>query len=117
MEIINISNFLGNNLMSRPLAHDLLYYMRNSDKLNAILDFAGVEFMTRSFADEFYNLFLSGKTADVNVRIENMSEDMQAMIDVVRRTQNVKWNNMPEIKAVKPKDFNAMDSYFASLSV
>jgi len=117
MESIKVSSILGRNLIARPLVHDLLSYVRNSGSLDAELDFSGTEFMTRSFADEFHNVFLSGRTADVSVRMANMPDDMRALLEAVGNTQRGSKPKQPEIRVFKPKDFDAMDAFFAQMAI
>lgn len=56
----------------------------NSGVDSVVIDFQGVKFATRSFIDEFYNLFL--KTPDANafrVELANVPADIKAMLDSV----------------------------------
>ena len=71
-----------------------LFYIVGSLSLLSIItiavekDFQGVKFATRSFIDEFYNLFM--KTPDTNtfrVELTNVPTDIKAMLDAVSRTQ------------------------------
>ena len=53
-----------------------------------ILDFSNVQFATRSFVDEFYNVFLKTPNANsVKVEITNVPEDVNAILEAVSRTQ------------------------------
>ena len=88
MKTIDIAQILSPDLKSRMRAQDLRLYIQNSGEDAVVLDFRNVKFATRSFIDEFYNLFL--RTPDANsfsVEIINMPEDIKAMLDVVSRTQ------------------------------
>lgn len=54
-----------------------------------VLDYAHVDFASRGFMDEFYNLFL--KTPDDNpftVTVQNLSHDLTLILDAVSRTQH-----------------------------
>lgn len=92
MKTIDITQILSPDLKSRMRAQDLKLFMENSDEKSFMLDFKNVKFATRSFMDEFYNLFL--KTPDTNpfrVQVTNVPVDIKAMLDAVSRTQmNVK---------------------------
>ena len=88
MKTIDLAQILSPDLKSRMRAQDLRLYIQNSDEDAVALDFRNVKFATRSFIDEFYNLFV--RTPDANsfsVEIINMPEDIKAMLDVVSRTQ------------------------------
>ena len=102
MKTIDISQILSPDLKSRMRAQDLKLLLENSGEDSFVLDFSNVKFATRSFMDEFYNLFL--KTPEANpftVEITNVPEDIKAMLDAVSRTQisvKVIASNIPEVK-------------------
>ena len=55
-----------------------------------VMDFEGVEFISRGFADQFHKDRLSfQERTGVQVEIENASPDVQHMLQVVSRTQDV----------------------------
>lgn len=88
MKTIDIAEILSSDLKSRMRAQDLKMLIENSGTDAVEIDFQGVKFATRSFIDEFYNLFL--KTPDANtfsVELINVPEDIKAMLDAVSRTQ------------------------------
>ena len=102
MKTIDIAQILSPDLKSRMRAQDLRLLLENSSEDSFVLDFSNVKFATRSFMDEFYNLFL--KTPEANpftVEITNVPEDIKAMLDAVSRTQisvKVIASNIPEVK-------------------
>ena len=56
----------------------------------------GYQFATRSFIDEFYNLFLKDASSlPFKVEITNVPEDIQAMITSVSKTQT-------KVKTIRP---------------
>lgn len=88
MKTIDIADILSPDLKSRMRAQDLKVLIENSGANDVEMDFQGVKFATRSFIDEFYNLFL--KTPDTNaftVELTNVPSDIKAMLDAVSRTQ------------------------------
>ena len=88
MKTIDISQILTPDLKSRMRAQDLRLLMENSEENAFVVDFQGVKFATRSFIDEFYNLFLKNPSANAfTVEITNVPEDIKAMFDAVSRTQ------------------------------
>ena len=88
MKTIDIAQILSPDLKSRMRAQDLRLYIQNSGEDAVVLDFRNVKFATRSFIDEFYNLFVRMPDANsFSVEIINMPEDIKAMLDVVSRTQ------------------------------
>lgn len=101
MKTIDIAQILSPDLKSRMRAQDLKMLMENSEEDSFIIDFANVKFATRSFMDEFYNLFMKNTAANpFNVQITNVPEDIKAILDAVSRTHvNVKVipSDTPEI--------------------
>jgi len=88
MKTIDIAQILSPDLKSRMRAQDLKLLIENSNTDAVEIDFQGVKFATRSFIDEFYNLFM--KTPDTNtfrVELTNVPTDIKAMLDAVSRTQ------------------------------
>ena len=88
MKTIDIAQILSPDLKSRMRAQDLKLLIENSEADVVEMDFHGVKFATRSFIDEFYNLFLKNPEANAfKVELTNVPEDIKTMLDVVSRTQ------------------------------
>ena len=88
MKKIDIAQILSPDLKSRMRAQDLQLFIQNSGADEVELDFSNVKFATRSFMDEFYNLFIKDTEANsFTVKITNVPEDIKAMLDAVSRTQ------------------------------
>lgn len=113
MKTFAVREILGRDLTSRPFAHDLYNYIENSGEREAVLDFAGVEFSSRSFMDEFYNLFVK----DGSASIINMSPDLRTMLDVVESTQNRKKEVPASRTYYKAKSIEDMKEWFAIHSI
>lgn len=89
MKIIDITQILSPDLKSRVRAHDLDLFIRNSEEDAVVLDFSKVQFATRSFMDEFYNLFLKNpNNLPYHVEITNVPEDINRILESVSHTQN-----------------------------
>ena len=85
---MDIAQILSPDLKSRMRAQDLKLLIENGEEKEVVLDFQGVKFATRSFIDEFYNLFLKNPKANIfQVKLTNMPEDIKTMLDTVSRTQ------------------------------
>lgn len=96
MITIDITSILSPDLKSRSRAHDLMLFVKNSNESEVILDFIKVMFATRSFIDEFYNLFLKDASSlPFKVEITNVPEDIQAMLTSVSKTQT-------KVKTIRP---------------
>lgn len=88
MVTIDITKILSPDLKSRNRAADLLLFINNTQEKEVILDFQNVKFATRSFIDEFYNLFLRNPSENTfSLTITNVPEDINTMIETVAHTQ------------------------------
>lgn len=88
MKTIDITQVLSQDLKSRLRAQDLKLFIENSGEDTVVLDFNNVKFATRSFIDEFYNLFLKNPSAHpYRVEITNVPEDINTILEAVSRTQ------------------------------
>ena len=57
-KIIDIAKCIGRDLNSRIVVRDLYDKIINENMTHVIIDFSNVNFATRSFMDEFYNIFV-----------------------------------------------------------
>ena len=109
MKTIDIAQILSPDLKSRMRAQDLKLLIENSEADVVEIDFHGVKFATRSFIDEFYNLFLKNPEANAfKVELTNVPEDIKTMLDAVSRTQvraKVIPSQMQEISFANVKEF------------
>lgn len=117
MKTIDITQILSPDLKSRMRAQDLELYIRNSGEEAVVLDFSNVKFATRSFIDEFYNLFLkSPDSLPYRVEITNVPEDINTILETVSRTQTrakVIPSHTPERSF---KDVNELLSFLSSVA-
>ena len=114
MRTIDITEILSQDLKSRMRAKDLKEYVDNIQENEVKLDFQKVNFATRSFIDEFYNLFLKDPSSlSYSLEIENMPEDIKVMLETVSKTQ-VRTNVIPS----KSEEiyFNDVDDFIKYLS-
>lgn len=87
---IDITNILSQDLKSRSSVKDLLLYIQNLDEHAVNIDFAHVLFATRSFIDEYYNVFIKSNDQLNHIKVAtiNIPEDIKAVFLAVSRTQN-----------------------------
>lgn len=88
MKTIDVAKLIGVSPISRPLVHDLFNLAKNSQEKEILLDFFGVEFASRSFMDEFYNVFLKDADMGFSVEVNGMNSDLQAILAAVKKTQS-----------------------------
>ena len=87
MKTIDITTILGTELKSRTSARDFAKYLHNMKINEVCVDFSRVNSVTRSFMDEFYQLFLkAGKTMNASVNMKNMNQQAEAFLKSVEQT-------------------------------
>lgn len=105
---IDVTSVLARVLSSRAQVHDLRLFLRNTGATDVVLDFAHVSFATRSFMDEFYNVFLAKEDASLHVEIQNLSPDFRAMLSAVKRTQR---KSVKTASSSSTKSFDSVDAF------
>ena len=92
MKSIGIASLLSPDLKSRTAVSDLLMYVKSMRDNDVRIDFANVQFATRSFMDEYYNTFVDdhGQLGDIRVESVNLPDDIKYMLNVVSQTQTGK---------------------------
>ena len=118
MKTIDIAQSLSPDLKSRMRAQDLKQLIENSEADIVEMDFHGVKFATRSFIDEFYNLFLKNPEENAfRVELTNVPEDIKTMLDVVSHTQ-VRAKTIPsQTEEISFKDVKEFLNYLSSIAV
>lgn len=116
MKTIDIAAILTPDLKSRMRAQDLKLMIENSGANAVEMNFQGVKFATRSFIDEFYNLFLKNPEDNAFVvELTNVPADIKAMLDAVSRTQ-VRAKVIPsQSQEVSFKDVKEFMNYFSTV--
>ncbi len=116
IKTIDVAAILSPDLKSRMRAQDLKLLIEISGADSVVMDLKGVKFATRSFIEEFYNLFF--KTPDANtfrVELTNVPSDIKAMQGAVSRKQ-IRVNVIPsQSQEVAFKDVNDLLDYFNTL--
>ena len=94
--VIDVAKVLSQDIISRSRARGLMAYIVERELTDVELDFKDIKFATRSFIDEFYNVFLKDASSlPFKVEITNVPEDIQAMITSVSKTQT-------KVKTIRP---------------
>ena len=118
MKTIDITQILSPDLKSRTRVHDLDLFIRNSGEEDVVLDFSKVQFATRSFIDEFYNLFLKNSDGlPYRVQITNMPEDINTILETVSHTQTGIKVIPPHIPVRRFKDVNELLQFLSSVAL
>jgi hypothetical protein len=116
-KVIDITTFTGRDLKSRIAVREFrdLILSHNADLI--IIDFKNVNFATRSFIDEFYNIIINN--SEIHIELLNISSEIQAMFNAVKSTQhNVKsfQLNRNSNKVIKFSSVSEVNNYLSSLS-
>lgn len=112
MNRIYISSVLSADLKSRSTVNMFYDYIIQNSYLDSIIDFSGVNFATRSFVDEFYNVFIKTHRA----RIENIPADIQLMFDAVGMTQDKEKKSCEQNDIKSFTSVDALCSYMSALA-
>jgi anti-anti-sigma regulatory factor len=89
VQIIRIRDCIDKNLSLRIYADDFFKHIELLEENDLVIDFDGVIFVSRSFAQEFSNLM---KTSHKHITITNQSEEIKAIFKAVqspRRKANI----------------------------
>ena len=102
MKRIVINEIIGNELRSREQAQRL--FLNVNSKSNIIFDFRGITYISRSFADEFFNLNKAFSASCINVE-----DKLDKIFLSVSMTQN-KFKSKVHINIAKPKNVAELTS-------
>lgn len=114
---IDIAVCIGRDLKSRIAVKNLYDMIQNQNLKEVKIDFRNVNFATRSFMDEFYNLFIAN--ADLNVELINLSPELKAMLDAVKSTQHRPTKSAEKIPSdsdIKFSSISQVNKYLDELS-
>lgn len=118
MKTIDITEILSPDLKSRMRAKDLELYIRNCDEDSVTIDFSNVKFATRSFIDEFYNLFMKNPAQlPYHVEITNVPEDINTILEAVSRTQTRAKTIPSHTPEHSFKDVNELIQFLSSVAL
>lgn len=109
--IINVSSQLGKDLRTRSFFRNDIEEIIGNTTDECCLDFHDVIFISRSVADEIYNLLEDHK----NLHISNMEGDVQKMYSIVKRGRTTpREYPSSEIKVIHLKTMKEMQEFFAT---
>lgn len=115
--VLDITLILSQDLKSRSAVKDLQLYIKNLEVKAIKIDFANVQFATRSFIDEYYNQFIKN-TSVLKIETINISDDIQALFKAVSQTQN--GEKKMTISSSSVSSFNTvtdLNSYLSTLTI
>lgn len=110
MKDINILSNLGNDLRTRSFFRRDIEGLLNNEDDKIVLNFSGVKFISRSVADEIYNVLCDYP----NTTIEGMSGDVLMMYSVVSRgRKQTRIFPSGDINVVHLRTMDEMNSFFS----
>ena len=113
---ISVFDELGNSLNSRE-AVSILSENIEAPKFNPIeLDFSGVEFMSRSFADQFHKEKIKWQEElNLQVDIVNANEEILEMLNAVSQTQDKRDRKIIDVPIFKFTNPELISNYLFSV--
>ena len=121
MKTINIAEILSPDLGFRALARGFRQFVEENYAAEEVvtIDFSGVQFASRAFMDEFYNLFLSPSVAAscaVKVEVVNLPASVAVLLEAVVRTNTQPHAHSaatePEASVIKFTSVEEMNAFF-----
>ena len=114
MEKLIMSEFIGTELRSRAEAKKVLDWFNSYAKNDVVIDYVGVRFISRSFADE-----LCGIIDDMN-KLYHISEidqniNISTTITIVRNGRNKPKNVKLTGDTVELTDMNSLSEFLATI--
>jgi hypothetical protein len=107
---------MGNLLNTREAAIQFMKVIRDNPCNVVELDFNKVEFMSRSFADQFVKeKSLLQKDLNVSIQIINANEEIIKILSIVSKTQNKKDREFISIPVYKFSDSKLLSDYLFAI--
>lgn len=111
---IDLKALFGTSLNTREGAIDLSNLISALNVPLVELDFKEVEFMSRSFADQFYKEKLKLQENHISVYVKNANQEIESILNTVSNTQNKKDRTFNEIQVIRFKSVNEMSNFLLS---
>lgn len=110
-KVFYISELISTDIRSRANAN-IIRSAIDGIESNIVLDFDGVKFISRSFADELYNVMEEHN----GITLTNESDFVKSMMDAVtqgRKNKRTSFEESSEIKEIK--DMKGLESFLATI--
>jgi len=79
--------FISSRQAAKMITQKCFRKISEQDKRKLVLDFKGIYFVSRSFADEIMDSVEKLENRDIEVRIKNDNPSISQMLEVVRRSR------------------------------
>lgn len=112
---IVVSENAKNFLISREAAVSIFSNI-NGNQNNIEFDFENVEFMSRSYADQFYKLKTNfEQNQNARIQIVNANEEVINMLQIVAQTQNLTERKFEQVPIFKFSKIEMLSDYLFSI--
>ena len=113
---ISVYNLLGATLHTRQAATEILEAVIQNPCNHIELDFAEVEYVSRSFADQFHaeKLVIAGQYQK-NIIVTNANEEIIKMLQAVARTQDKVFREYEEIPVYNYTNWKSLEIFLLSV--
>src|SRR5215218_10464461 len=99
---ISVHELFGNTLHTREAADQLLEITKSDPCQSIELDFSGVEYISRSFADQFHgNKLKMVELLQKTIIVANADEGVINMLQAVAKTQNKEYRGFRDVPVYK----------------
>ena len=113
--IISVADVLGKTLHTREAAVQLLQKVAEHPCSTIELDFLGVDYMSRSFADQFHSDKLElAAVSEKTIVVVNANEEVVRMLQAVARTQNKAYQS-GGLPVFKYSNWNHLENFLLSI--
>ena len=113
---ILVHEILGSSIQTREASSVLMNRVKNNSSNNIEFDFTSVEYISRSFADQFY--FDKNKYStelQKNIIVSNVSDNIVKMLQAVAKSQNsVNRNLVSNVPVYKYSSYSQLESFLLS---
>lgn len=111
---INVLDKFGDSPNYRNSASDLFQELP-ADSMEVVLDFSGVSFISRGFADQLVKERLRlQEERDLAIHFEHVNTDVAAMLDIVSRTQSHTSRERVSIPVIRVNNLDELDQLLFS---
>jgi anti-anti-sigma regulatory factor len=112
---IHIKSEFGTSLNTREAATNLCKLISSKKTTTVDLDLSGVEFMSRSFADQFYKERAELRDKGIAIFLINANEEIEKILEAVSRTQNKKDREFSDIRVRRFSSMNDVSKFLYSI--
>jgi hypothetical protein len=113
---ISVLSLFGPTLHTRQAAVDLLEVVQMDPCADVELDFQQIEYVSRSFADQFHADKLTiAESQQKRIVVINASEEVLKMLQAVARTQSRENNAINKLPVYRYTDWQSLEQFLLSV--